>query len=76
MNKIPPPRVGPGDNRDPTNQTDIFVLHQLRTSPLQPGSRPVRSSKMGSTQILETDKSGNVPAKSTQSDKKGEERRG
>ena len=49
INKIPP-RVGPGDNRDPTTQTDIFVLHQLRTLPLQPGSRPVRSSKMGSTQ--------------------------
>ena len=42
------PRVGPGDNWGLVDQTGVFVLHRQRTLPLQPGSRPVRSSEMGS----------------------------
>ena len=55
INRIHTPWAGPGDNKYPTNQTDVFVLYQLRISPLQPVSHPIRSSS-GFTQTLETNK--------------------
>ena len=72
MNKIPPPGSDRGTTGTlPTKRTFSscisYGLHHYSQVPVL-----FDPQQIGSTQILETNKSGNVPAKSTQSDNKGD----
>ena len=42
------PRVGPGDNWGPIDQTGVLAQYRFGTLPLQPGSRSVQSSEVES----------------------------